>query len=338
MRIENDRSLRHYNTFGIDVLAKHFAEIATAEDFRALIAEPQLQEERKLLLGGGSNLLFTRDFDGLVIKNSLRGIEILREDADHVWVRASAGEVWHDFVTFCVDRNLAGLENLSLIPGLVGAAPLQNIGAYGVEMCETCVEVEAVQMSTGEGATFGNADCDFGYRDSVFKHRHRDEFLITAVTFRLSKTPSLVLSYGDLRRTLDEMRPVEVGIKAVSEAVIRIRSSKLPDPRVLGNAGSFFKNPVIPPEQFAALAARHPSMPHYPQANGQVKVPAGWLIEQCGWKGKAVGRAAVHRSHALVIVNLGGATGQEVQSLATQVQTSVREKFEIDIKPEVNFV
>lgn len=338
MRIENDRSLLHYNTFGIDVMAKHFAEIATPDDFRALIADPQFQDERKLVLGGGSNILFTGDFDGLVVKNSLCGIEVLREDAEHAWVRAAAGEVWHDFVTFCVDRNLAGLENLSLIPGLVGAAPMQNIGAYGVEMCETCVEVEAVHVRSGEGATFGNADCGFGYRDSAFKHRYRDEFLITAVTFRLSKIPKLVVSYGDLRRTLDEMQPVEMGIKAVSEAVIRIRSSKLPDPKVLGNAGSFFKNPVIPPEQFAALATQHPSTPHYPQPDGQVKVPAGWLIEQCGWKGKAVGSAGVHRTHALVIVNLGGATGREVQSLATQVQSSVREKFGIDLTPEVNFV
>ena len=374
MRIERDKSLRDLNTFGVDATAKYFAEVRSAEGFRELVSAPVYARERRLVLGGGSNILFTRDFDGILIKNSMPGIEVLREDAEHAWVRAGAGEVWHTFVRFCVERGFAGVENLSLIPGQVGAAPIQNIGAYGVEMESTCESVEALHTATAEPVTLSRRDCEFGYRDSVFKRRYRDQFLISAVTFRLHRRPRFEIGYGDLRRTLDEMHVAELSIQAVSDAVIRIRSSKLPDPRVLGNAGSFFKNPVIPWEEFTRLHAQHPSMPHYPQPDGPappagpapaggppqpggdperegdtqrrgdpqrrgpVKLPAAWLIEQCGWKGRTVGRAGVHRSHALVLVNHGGATGAEIHQLAEEIRRSVRERFGIDLVPEVNLV
>jgi len=338
MRIEANASLRHRNTFAVEATAKWFAEVRSADDFRALLSDPRVAGERKLVLGGGSNILFSRDFAGLVVKNSIPGIEVLAESEEHVRVRAAAGEAWHDLVMFCVERDLGGLENLSLIPGLVGAAPIQNIGAYGVDMAETCESVEALHLATGERALFAAADCEFGYRDSIFKRKHRGQFLITGVTLRLSRTPSFRIAYGDLQRTLDEMRVSELTVKAVSDAVIRIRSAKLPDPRVAGNAGSFFQNPVIAGEDFERLAVRHPRLPGYPQEDGAMRVPAGWLIEACGWKGKTLGRAGVHAAHALVLVNRGGATGEEVLRLAAAIQRSVQETFGIDLVPEVNLV
>jgi UDP-N-acetylmuramate dehydrogenase len=338
MRLEPDKSLRHLNTFGIEASAKYFAEVRSLEDFDALRSEPPYARERRFVLGGGSNILLQADFDGIVIKNSIPGIEILREDDDHVWLRAGAGEVWHGFVEFCVGRGFAGIENLSLIPGQVGAAPMQNIGAYGVEVESTCESVEVVHLTSGERATFTRAGCEFGYRDSVFKRRYKDQFMVAAVTFRLDKVPRFEVGYGDIRRTLDEMGVTELSIRAVSDAVIRIRSSKLPDPKVIGNAGSFFQNPVVAREQFERIASQHSSVPHYPQRGGGVKVPAGWLIEQCGWKGRVVGRAGVHARQALVLVNHGGATGEEIQRLAADVRRSVQERFGIELVPEVELV
>jgi UDP-N-acetylmuramate dehydrogenase len=336
MQVVPHQPLASFNTFGIAATARWFAEIRSPDDYRSLLGEPRWASTPRVILGGGSNVLFRGDFDGLVVKNSLPGIAIVREDDAHVWVRAAAGEVWHDLVMFCVGRELAGLENLSLIPGQVGAAPMQNIGAYGVEMRETCETVEAVAAASGEDVTFTNAECEFGYRDSIFKQRYKDEFVITAVTFRLNKTPKFYVVYGDIQKTLQEMAVQDLSLRAVSDAVIRIRTSKLPDPKVLGNAGSFFKNPVLQAAQFAALHARHPQMPHYPQRDGTEKVPAGWLIEQCGWKGKQAGHAGVHAKQALVLVNLGGATGAEILQLAEDVRASVRERFGIDLSPEVN--
>lgn len=338
LRVEHGKPLRHLNTFGVDVKAKHFVEITAADEFRELVGDSHLAGERRLVLGGGSNILFTRDFDGLVVKNSIPGIEVVREDDEHVWVRAGAGEVWHPFVLHCIEHGWAGLENLSLIPGQVGAAPIQNIGAYGVEMERLCESVEAVHAATAESVTFAHDDCEFGYRDSIFKGRRREQFLVTAVTFRLDKVPRFEVGYGDVRRTLDEMGVQDLTIRAVSDAVVRIRSAKLPDPAVLGNAGSFFKNPVVSREHSERLAALHPGMPGYPRRDGSVKVPAGWLIEQCGWKGKVVGRAGVHDRQALVLVNHGGATGGEILHLALEVMRSVRERFGIDLVPEVNVV
>ena len=276
--------------------------------------------------------------DGLVIKNSLPGIKIIKEDPYHSWIKVAAGEPWHPFVLYCVERNLAGIENLSLIPGLVGAAPMQNIGAYGVEIKDTCEEVEAVNMATGEEEIFNNAACEFGYRESIFKHKLKGQFLITAVTFKLNKIFKPNIHYGDIKRTLEEMRVQEITIKAVSDAVITIRSSKLPDPKVIGNAGSFFKNPVVSRKLFNTLISKNPLMPNYPQKNGEVKIPAGWLIEQCGWKGKVVGNTGAHKSQSLVLVNYGHATGHEIYDLALQIRQSVKEKFDIDITTEVNIV
>nr|MBP9882532.1 UDP-N-acetylmuramate dehydrogenase [Chitinophagales bacterium] len=307
-------------------------------DFKALITEPGFEKEEKLILGGGSNILFTKNVDGLVIKNSLPGIKIIKEDPYHSWIKVAAGEPWHPFVLYCVERNLAGIENLSLIPGLVGAAPMQNIGAYGVEIKDTCEEVEAVNMATGEEEIFNNAACEFGYRESIFKHKLKGQFLITAVTFKLNKIFKPNIHYGDIKRTLEEMRVQEITIKAVSDAVITIRSSKLPDPKVIGNAGSFFKNPVVSRKLFNTLISKNPLMPNYPQKNGEVKIPAGWLIEQCGWKGKVVGNTGAHKSQSLVLVNYGHATGHEIYDLALQIRQSVKEKFDIDITTEVNIV
>jgi UDP-N-acetylmuramate dehydrogenase len=336
MEIKHKQSLLHYNTFGIDVNAKYFASVSTLDQFRELISE--FKNERKLVLGGGSNILFLNDFDGLVIKNSLEGITVEKEDVYHVWLRVAAGEVWHSFVRYCVDRNLAGLENLSLIPGLTGAAPMQNIGAYGADISETCEEVEAINIDTGDTVKFSNADCSFGYRESVFKNKFKDQFLITAVTFKLSKVFKPRINYGDIRRTLEEMRVNEITIRAVSDAVIQIRSSKLPDPKVIGNAGSFFKNPVVTAATCSRLLEKYPLMPNYPQSKGKVKLAAGWLIEQCGWKGKVVGHTGAHKTQALVLVNYGGATGKEIYDLALEIKKSVLEKFGVEIAPEVNVV
>lgn len=337
MQVEQNKPLQQFNTFGIDVSAKYFAEVFSPDDFQELISAPKFKSEKKLILGGGSNLLFTKNFDGLVIKNSLPGIEVLKEDAYHVWIRAAAGEVWHQFVMFCVERNLAGVENLSLIPGLVGAAPMQNIGAYGVEVKETCEEVEAFQVSSGERAVFKNADCEFSYRESVFKNKFKDQFFISSVTFKLSKIFKPKINYGDVRKTLEDIRANDITIKAVSDAVIRIRTSKLPDPKDIPNAGSFFKNPVVSKKKFSELISKHPLMPNYPDRSG-VKIPAGWLIEQCGWKGKRTGETGVHAKQALVLVNYGGASGEDIFNLAEQIQKSVNEKFGVELQTEVNII
>ncbi len=338
MQLESATSLRALNTFGIDVTAKHFAAVRDLEACRELIRDPVFRSERRLLLGGGSNILFTGDFDGLVVRVGLRGIEVVREDAGHVWLRVASGEVWHELVQWSVERGLGGLENLALIPGLAGAAPIQNIGAYGVEMRDCCDAVETLDLESGEPGRFPAEDCAFGYRDSIFKHRERGRHLVTAVHFRLQKTPQLHLDYGDLRATLREMGVENPTVREVCAAVIRIRTAKLPDPRQVGNAGSFFKNPVVPAEQAARLSAEFPAAPVYARADGSVKLAAGWLIEQCGWKGKRLGRTGVHARHALVLVNHGGATGAEILALAQAIQASVRERFGIDLAPEVEIV
>ena len=318
--------------------AKLFSEVKSVEELKEIIADKKLNTEQKFILGGGSNILFTKNFDGLVLKNSLSGIEVVKEDTNHVWVRVAAGEVWHRFVLWCIEKKLAGIENLSLIPGLVGAAPMQNIGAYGAEIKDTFEELEAVDMTTTEKIIFNNANCEFGYRESVFKNKFRNKFFISSVTFRLNKIPKYNINYGDIKMTLDEMRVTELSLKAVSDAVIKIRSSKLPDPAVLGNAGSFFKNPTIEITLFENLISKNPLMPNYPQQDGQVKIPAAWLIEQCGWKGKVIGHTGTHKQQALVLVNYGGATGEEIWNLAMKIQQLVKEKFGIVISPEVNVV
>lgn len=344
MIIEQNKSLKHYNTFGIDAAAKFFVEINSVDEFRQLQYDNVYRENPLLILGGGSNMLLTQNFDGLVIKNSIKGIEVKSETATHLSVKAAGGEVWHELVLWSIARNLGGIENLSLIPGLVGAAPMQNIGAYGVEIKDVFEELEAINLKTGEAVTFGLNDCEFGYRESVFKHQYKNKFLITSVTLRLSKVDTngagyrFKTDYGDIKNTLAEMRVYELSVKAVSDAVIQIRSLKLPNPAELGNAGSFFKNPVITKQHFETLVAQYPVMPSFPQADGTIKIPAGWLIEQCGWKGKVVGHTGSHAKQALVLVNYGNASGKEILDLAHHIQQSVKEKFGIEINPEVNVI
>jgi UDP-N-acetylmuramate dehydrogenase len=342
MIIEENKSLQHYNTFGIKVIARYYTEISSIEDFREILADKKFSGEKKLILGGGSNILFTRNFDGLVIRNCIKGVSFSNEGGKMVKLCAAAGEVWHQVVLQCIERNYAGIENLSLIPGCVGAAPMQNIGAYGVEIKDVFEQLEAVDMQSGELVTLTLSDCNFGYRESVFKHTFKDKFLITSVTLQLTNMnlPGALYrfktDYGDIKATLSDMRVYDLNIKAVSDAVIKIRSAKLPDPGQLGNAGSFFKNPVVSKEKFEDLVYNHPLMPSFLQKDGTVKIPAGWLIEQCGWKGKQIGHTGAHKTQALVLVNYGDATGQEVYQLAKNIQASVMEKFGIEILPEVN--
>jgi len=338
MDIKKNFSLKSYNTFGIDVQSALFVEIIEREMLKEVIHSSKLKNIRKLILGGGSNILFTKNFDGLVIKNSLYGIEVLKDDEDNVLVKAGAGEVWHDFVLFCIENNYGGIENLSLIPGLVGAAPMQNIGAYGVELESVFENLEAINIDSGEQRVFFKKDCEFGYRESVFKGKLKDRFIITSVTLKLNKKPVFNTSYGAIREMLEKEGVQDLSIKVISDAVISIRSSKLPDPKVLGNSGSFFKNPEMPETVYKRVKEKFPYVPYYPTQNGRIKIPAGWLIEQCSWKGKRIGNTGSHKDQALVLVNYGNATGAEVIELAMKIKNSVKEKFGIEIMPEVNVI
>jgi len=344
MKIKLRKSLKAFNTFGLEATAKYFTEVHSPGEFDALREEGRFLAEKKFILGGGSNILLTGDFNGWVVKNAIPGITVASETETEVIVTAGAGEVWHDLVLWCVERNYGGLENLSLIPGLVGASPIQNIGAYGVETKDTFHELEAIEIDSGTRVKFGRGDCAFGYRDSVFKHRLKGRFLISAVSFRLVKLSSpkagyhYQTEYGDVRKTLETMQVRDLSLKAVSEAICRIRRAKLPDPKEIGNAGSFFKNPSISQDQYKTLVAAYPKTPHYPQTDGTVKVPAGWLIEQCGWKGRISGHTGCHKDQALVVVNYGGATGQEILEFSEAIRRSVRERFGIELSPEVNVV
>ncbi|AKD04874.1 UDP-N-acetylmuramate dehydrogenase [Pontibacter korlensis] len=338
MKLQTDFPLKPYNTFGIDVKAKLFARFDSVEELQELLQMPELKQEPKLILGGGSNLLFTKDFDGLVLQNGIKGVEKVEEDQAYVYLKAGGGEVWHEFVLQTLELDLGGIENLSLIPGTVGAAPLQNIGAYGVELKDVFHELEAVNIETGEVRAFDNQACRFGYRESVFKNELKGQFIVTHVTFKLHKKHTLNTSYGAIKTTLEEMQVQDPSIHHVSAAVCHIRQSKLPDPKQIGNAGSFFKNPEIPKEQFEALQQQYPTIPSYPVSQTTVKVPAGWLIEQCGWKGKVIDNYGVHKHQALVLVNYGGAKGEDIRKLAFEVIASVEEKFGIRLSPEVNIM
>ena len=333
-------SLKPFNSFGIDVSAKLVAPFNSSDELDFLLNEPAIASEgNKMVLGGGSNILFTRDYDGVVLKNHIKGIEIVKEDQHHTWVRTGAGENWHEFVMYCIKNNFAGVENLSLIPGCTGASPMQNIGAYGVEIKDVFHSLDAFHIKDKTKLTFSNNDCEFGYRDSVFKGKYKNQFVITHVTFRLRKEPKFNTAYGAIEQELEKMGVKELTIKAVSDAVIQIRQSKLPDPNVIGNAGSFFKNPTIPKSQYDILKEQFPLIPGYENKELQsVKVPAGWLIEESGWKGFKNGDAGVHPKQALVLVNYGTATGIEIFNLSTQVKESVMEKFGIDLEREVNIM
>jgi UDP-N-acetylmuramate dehydrogenase len=339
MQIIENKSLKEYNTFHLEASARYFAEVNSIEELSQILADSQWKNTPKLVLGGGSNVLFTQNFNGLVIRIAIKGKEIIREDSETIHLKVGAGETWHEFVLYCVESGFAGVENLSLIPGTVGAAPMQNIGAYGVEIKEVFEELESIEIETGKIRRFTKNECQFGYRESIFKNTVKDKYIITSVTFRLSKTPEFRITYGDIQKTLTANGVKEVSIQQISNAVIQIRKSKLPDPAELGNAGSFFKNPEIPTVDYDKLKTKFPELPGYPTASPDLtKVPAGWLIEKAGWKGYREGQAGVHAKQALVLVNYGGATGNQIKELAKKVQDSVWENFSIRLSTEVNFI
>ena len=337
MKIQENISLKPFTTFGIDKKAKFFTTVETLDELKAALLAAKEKQLPVFILGGGSNILLTRDIEGLVIKLEIKGIHLVKEEGDQLWVEVGAGEMWHELVLHSIAQDWAGLENLSLIPGTVGASPMQNIGAYGVEIKDVFDSLQAMHRETLEMQSFDAEACRFGYRESVFKQTLKDQYVITSVTFRLSKTPNFHLEYGAIREVLAANDIDQPSIRAISDAVIQIRQSKLPDPKEIGNAGSFFKNPTIPSAQFDALKASYPSIPGYPSAEG-VKVAAGWLIEQTGWKGKRIGEVGVHAKQALVLVNYGGGTGEEIKKLSEQIQASVYDKFGVQLQAEVNFI
>ncbi|SAK72096.1 UDP-N-acetylenolpyruvoylglucosamine reductase [Caballeronia fortuita] len=332
LQLLSDFSLRPHNTFGFDARARHAMHIDSADAAAALATDARIANMPQLVLGGGSNVVLTRDFDGVALIVGMRGKRVNGED-DEAWlVEAGAGENWHDFVAWTLAHGMPGLENLALIPGTVGAAPIQNIGAYGLEMGERFERLSAVELETGARAEFDRAACAFGYRDSFFKRAGRGRFMITSVTFRLPKAWTPRADYADVARALDGAATPDA--QAIFDAVVAVRRAKLPDWTVLGNAGSFFKNPVVSAQAFEALKQREPGVVSYPQAGGQVKLAAGWLIDQCGWKGRGIGGAAVHDRQALVLVNRGGATGAQVLELAEAIRRDVLARFDVELEME----
>jgi UDP-N-acetylmuramate dehydrogenase len=325
--IKREFNLKELNTFHMNVLTHYFTEVNSIQELLELQETELFREARKLILGGGSNVLFTGNYEGLVIKNNLKGIEVSAEDEEYVYVKSGAGENWHNFVLWNIEKGFSGLENLSLIPGNVGASPMQNIGAYGVEIKDVFEELEAVDMETGDVVIFKASECEFGYRESVFKRKYRERFFISNVTFRMSKNPRFNTSYGAIEQELEKAGVKDITIRAISDAVIRIRSSKLPSPQQLGNAGSFFKNPEVPVSHYQLLKKQFPQLVAYPVDETRFKLAAGWLIENSGWKGRRIGDAGVHHLQALVLVNHGSATGKEIFDLSQRVMNDVKEKF-----------
>src|ERR1700674_545306 len=323
-----------FNSFAIDANARYFVPVRSDEELRAALTNKEFAGLPRLILGGGSNVLLTQDFPGLVIHIELKGRSIVARDEAATYVQVAAGENWHEFVLWTLDHGVAGLENLSLIPGTVGASPIQNIGAYGVELEEVFHELTVIDISSGTRQRFDPAACRFAYRDSVFKHEAKDRFVITQVVFRLPHKAALRLDYGELRAELGELGVTAPTARDVSQAVCNIRRRKLPDPAQIGNAGSFFKNPIVDQSVFNRLHAAYPALPHFAAPAGQVKLPAAWLIEQAGWKGKTMGRAGVHAQHALVLVNRGGSRGDEIKALADAIRQSVQDKFAVQLQAE----
>jgi UDP-N-acetylmuramate dehydrogenase len=339
MTIRENVDLQSLNTFGIKVSASRFVTIKSTEEARTLFQSPIFKNSKHLILGGGSNVLFTKDFDGLVVKVELRGIDIVSENENTLTLKVASGEVWHQFVSYCVERNLGGVENLSLIPGTIGAAPIQNIGAYGVEIRSILTYVEAIEINTGAIRMFSNAECKFGYRDSIFKQHEKGKYLISSITLTLTKrNHQFNTSYGAIEETLKQQGVTEPTVKSISDAVTHIRKSKLPDPQVVGNAGSFFKNPTIENKLYESIKKDYPTFPSFPSGDGHVKIPAAWLIEQCGWKGKTFDHIGVHKNQALVLVNYGGGDGKKIWQLALDIKASVEQKFNIVLQPEVNVI
>lgn len=332
-------SLKPFNSFGIDVVAKKFAAFRSLTELEQLLQNAKLQTlNSRLILGGGSNILLTKNFDGLVLKNEITGITLVTEDDEYVYVKTGAGENWHQFVMYCVENNYAGIENLSLIPGNNGASPMQNIGAYGVEIKDVFYQLEAYHVNDAAVQTFNLNDCQFGYRESIFKNKYKGQFVIASVTYRLTKKPKFNISYGAIEQELKKMHVQELSIKAISQGVVNIRSSKLPNPGEVGNAGSFFKNPQIGIHEFHGLQQMHPGIVGFPVGNEHVKLAAGWLIEQCGWKGFRKGDAGCYAKQALVLVNYGNATGSEIYELSEMILQSVKNKFGVVLEREVNVV
>lgn len=331
-------SLKPFNTFGIDAKASKFAAFSSVDQLINLLKQEEIENNQLLVLGGGSNILLTKDYEGIVLKNDLKGIQIVGENETEYLVKASGGEVWNDFVKYAIKNDMGGIENLSLIPGSVGAAPMQNIGAYGVEIKDVFYELEALNLTSLKLEKFDREACQFGYRESVFKRALKNQYIITSMTLKLSKQHQLNTSYGAIEAELTNRGIKTPTIKDVSEAVIAIRESKLPDPKKIGNSGSFFKNPVISKRQFDDLQVKFPTVAHYPIDENSVKIAAGWLIDQAGWKGKTLGNYGVHKNQALVLVNYGGAKGEEIYQLSESILVSIEAKFGIVLEREVNII
>ncbi|MCK8141769.1 UDP-N-acetylmuramate dehydrogenase [Flavobacterium sp. I-SCBP12n] len=337
MDIQHQFSLKKHNTFGIEAKAKQFVAIHTLEELKDILELKK--SDKKFILGGGSNMLLTKDIDALVIHIDLKGKKIIKENEDFVWVESQAGENWHEFVLWTIDHNFGGLENMSLIPGNVGTTPVQNIGAYGTEIKDTFVSCEAIAVKDQVIKNFTKEECRFGYRESIFKNEAKDQYIITSVVFKLTKNNHQInTSYGDIISELAKNNITNPSLKEVSNAVIAIRQSKLPDPKELGNSGSFFKNPILLKSEFEPIKQQFPEMKYYEISETEVKVPAGWLIEQAGFKGKRFGDAGVHKNQALVLVNYGNATGAEILQVSRNIQETILKKFGIRIEAEVNII
>jgi UDP-N-acetylmuramate dehydrogenase len=338
MKIFQNFSLRKHNTFGFDVSCRHYAEVENLNEIEPLLSRQEFKNSQNLILGGGSNILFTKDFDGLIINQISNKIVISSEDEKYAYVSAEAGVIWHELVLFCINNNLGGIENLSLIPGKVGAAPIQNIGAYGQELCNVFSSLSGIHLDDLNKTKFGINECEFGYRESVFKKKLKNKFAITELTLRLNKNPQLNTSYGTIEEELAKLKKDTLSIKDVSEVICKIRMNKLPDPKIVGNAGSFFKNPEITNEKFELLKSMYTDLPGYKVSDHFMKIPAGWLIEKCGFKGKRFGNIGVHEKQALVIINYGDGKPKEVLHLKNRINEEIKSKFGIELHEEVNII
>ena len=338
MNIIENYPLLKLNTFGIDVKAKYFTSINTINELIEVTKTNVFKDLELLILGGGSNILFTKDFDGLVILNNIKGKEIISQNQQSIFLKIGAGENWHELVMYCVDNGWGGIENLSLIPGNTGTAPMQNIGAYGVEIKETFIELEALEISSGKIVKFNNSDCEFGYRESVFKNKMKNQYIILNITLELKKNPVLNINYGDVKAILESQNIKNPGIKEVSNAIISIRQSKLPDPKKIGNSGSFFKNPIVRLNQLELIKKKYPNVVNYEINENEFKIAAGWLIERAGWKGKKFNNYGIHEKQALVLVNYGLANGMEIFELSEKIILDIKDKFGITLEREVNII
>ena len=338
MNIIANYPLLKLNTFGVDVKAKYFVSINTVNELIELTKTKVFKDLQLLILGGGSNILFTKDFDGLVILNSIKGKEIIDQTQESIFLKIGAGENWHELVMYTVDNGWGGIENLSLIPGNTGTAPMQNIGAYGVEIKETFVELEALEISSGKIVKFNNSDCEFGYRESVFKNKMKNQYIILNITLELKKNPVLNINYGDVKAILESQNINNPSIKDVSDAIISIRQSKLPDPKIIGNSGSFFKNPIVSLNQLELIKKKYPNVVNYKINENEFKIAAGWMIERAGWKGKKFNNYGVHEKQALVLVNYGLANGMEIFNLSEEIILDIKDKFGIKLEREVNII